>query len=145
MRITSVLITFLFSNFTCGRYKVRFEVKQLPTLHSADKIFIAGNFNNWNPSLKENSFSIDSKGNAYYEIQLQEGNYEYKFTRGEWNKVEVAPDGLDIADRNLSLQSDTVIYVSIKGWKDDFPSETISRKPSASRQVKILDSAFKIP
>src|SRR5215216_2729643 len=97
MRITFVLIVLLFSNFICGRYKVRFEVKQLPSLHSSDKIFIAGNFNNWNPSSTENSFSIDNNGNAYYEIHLQEGNYEYKFTRGGWNKVEVAPDGLDIA------------------------------------------------
>jgi predicted alpha/beta superfamily hydrolase len=145
MRITFVLLIFLFSNFICGRHKVRFEVKQLPSLHSSDKIFIAGNFNNWDPSLNENSFSIDSKGNAYCEIQLSEGSYEYKFTRGGWNKVEVAPDGLDIANRNLLLQSDTIIHVSIKGWKDDFPSAPVTRKHSASNQVKILDSAFKIP
>jgi predicted alpha/beta superfamily hydrolase len=143
--ILFALIIFVFSNIVYGQYKVRFEVKQPSVIHSADKIFIAGNFNNWNPSLKENSFELDKSGSGNYEIQLPEGNYKYKFTRGSWDKVECLPDGSDVADRTLFLQKDTAIYVSIGGWKDDFISAPVVRKHTASANVKIVDSAFKMP
>src|SRR5437868_13317979 len=144
MKTIFALTACLFSNFIYELYKVRFEVKELTTTHTFDSIFIAGNFNNWNPSAKENSFSVDESGNGVYETQLTAGSYEYKFTRGDWNKVEVMADGKDIGNRDLLLTSDTTIYVSINGWKDDFSPQQI-KKHTASPQVKIVDSAFTIP
>ena len=144
-RTLFLLITFLFSSFSYGQYKVKFEVKQPAWVNGSDKTFIAGNFNNWDPSLKENSFIVDKSGSGIYEMQLPAGNYEYKFTRGAWNKVEVTVDGKDIGNRNLLLQKDTTIFISVGGWKDNFASEPIIKKHTASKQVKILDSTFTIP
>src|SRR5258706_550040 len=140
-----LFITLLFSNFIWGQYKVKLEVKQPSTIHAVDKIFIAGSFNNWDPSLKENSFNIYQNGSGNYEMQLPAGNYEYKFTRGSWDRVECLADGKDASNRTLLLQTDTTIYISIAGWRDDFPRETVVRKHTASANVKIIDSAFKIP
>ena len=145
MKTIFILIAFLSSSYIYELYKIRFEVKELTTTHLSDSVFIAGNFNSWNPSVKENSFSVDQSGNGFYETQLPAGSYEYKFTRGDWNKVEVSVDGKDIGNRDLLLTRDTTIYVSINGWKDDFPSEQITKKHTASMQVKIVDSAFTIP
>jgi len=144
-RTLFLLITFLFSNFIYAQYKVKFEVKRPTGVHDSDKIFIAGNFNKWDPALKENSFIVDKSGGGLYEMQLPAGSFEYKFTRGSWDKVEVTADGKGVGNRNLLLQKDTAIYISIGGWKDDFPSEPVIRKHTASSQVKILDSAFAIP
>ena len=139
------LSAFFFSTFIYGQYKVRFEVKQPVSAHASDKIFIAGNFNGWNPSLKENSFIVDESGNGIYEMQLPAGNYEYKFTRGSWDKVEVTTKGTNTGNRTLLLQKDTTVYLFIGGWKDDFAPEPFIKKHTASTQVKILDSAFAIP
>ena len=87
-RTLFLLITILFSNIIYGQYKVKFEVKQPAGVSGSDKTFIARNFNNWDPSLKENSFIVDKSGSGIYEMQLPAGNYEYKFTRGAWIKLK---------------------------------------------------------
>jgi predicted alpha/beta superfamily hydrolase len=138
-------IAFFLAPSICAQHKIKFVVNQPAKSHTSDTLFVAGNFNNWDPSLKENSFSVDENGNGMYEMQLPAGNCEYKFTRGNWNQVEVTAGGKDIGNRNLLVQGDTTIYVSIEGWKDDFRSEPVIIKHTASKQVKILDSAFTIP
>ncbi len=83
------LITFCFSNLILGQYKIKLEVKQPSESHTSDKIFIAGNFNNWDPSSKDHNFNIEENGTGYAEIILPAGNYEYKFTRAVGIKLRV--------------------------------------------------------
>ncbi|HUS01446.1 MAG TPA: alpha/beta hydrolase-fold protein [Chitinophagaceae bacterium] len=133
----------LLINAASAQIKVRFVVKERPALHTSDTINIAGSFNAWNPSDKRyrllpfNASSLD--------LQLAPGNYEYKLTRGGWDKVETAKDGKDIGNRSFALTKDTVIELSPGGWKDDFKTETVVRKHTASPHVSMLDSAFTIP
>lgn len=127
-----------------AQFKVSFQIKQ-PANHSSDSIFIAGSFNNWNPSLFESSFTPDSSGSGSYELRLPAGSYEYKFTRGGWNKVECRANGGDIANRELVVRNDTSLAVTIGGWKDDFPQQAFTKRNTASSQVKVLDSAFNMP
>ena len=143
--IALFVITFFFSNIILGQYKVKFGVKQLSASHATDKIFIVGSFNNWDPSSKDYNFNIEESGTGYVEIILPAGNYEYKFTRGSWDRVESTVDGKDIDNRILVLQKDTTVYISIGGWKDDFISAPVIKNHTASSQVKILDSTFTIP
>ncbi|MEO6454732.1 MAG: alpha/beta hydrolase-fold protein [Ginsengibacter sp.] len=140
-----LLVTFLFSIVVYGQYKVKFEVKQAAIHHSEDKISIAGSFNNWDPSLKLNSFSTDERGTGNYEMQLPAGNYQYKFTRGSWDKVECGADGKDALNRTFLLQHDTTIFISIAGWRDDFPQQAFTRKHTASPHVSIVDTEFVMP
>jgi Predicted hydrolase of the alpha/beta superfamily len=126
-----------------AQVNVRFIVNQRPSLHAADTIYMAGNFNTWNPIDKR--YQLLPGNSSSLALQLSPGNYEYKLTRGGWNKTETSKDGKDVGNRILTLTKDTVIEISINGWKDDFKTETVVRKHTASPHVSILDTAFSIP
>lgn len=68
---------------------------------ASDNLFIAGNFNNWNPN--DNSFKLTKTGNAYtIVIPAANGKAEYKFTRGSWTTVEGDANGNVIGNRSFS-------------------------------------------
>lgn len=133
---------FVLPLFTAAQFNVSFTLKLRPGQHADDSVFIAGNFNNWNPGDKAYLLS-DGKGNLTIHTKLPEGIYEYKCTRGDWGRVEAAGSGLDIDNRLLKLNSDTSISIDIKQWKDDFPSAEKRRTMSAN--VSIMDASFNMP
>ncbi len=86
-----------------------------------DEIFIAGNFNDWqtgNPQYRLET--LDSIHKAITLHKLPPMSCQFKFTRGTWGTVEVARYGLDRDDRILDIKGDTLIYLNIEGWVDDF-------------------------
>lgn len=109
----------------------------------ADDWFVAGNFNSWNPRSENHKLKVfGAKRKSIVLKDLPAGNYEFKFTRGSWEKGETSSDGSEIGNRVVSLTSDTIVYIRIAGWKD------YANKPkasTASSQVKIIDTAFQIP
>ena len=126
-----------------AQYNLHIEIKSSPSTHIGDTVFIAGNFNNWDPvnekyrlAKKDDIVSVDIAG-------LQKDIYRFKFTRGNWGKVEAAADGKYIEDRIIELRSDTTVEYSIAGWKDDFPETT--KQHTASSNVRVLDTAFFMP
>ncbi|MBC7886245.1 MAG: alpha/beta hydrolase [Ferruginibacter sp.] len=127
-----------FSQFT-----VRFQVSDVPLNHLQDSVFVAGSFNDWKPGHTGNHFSKLNEP-AFIEInELPAGEYQYKFTRGNWQSVECLADGNDAMNRILNLSADTVVRFSIEAWKDDFP--TVARKHTTSPNVQIIDTAFLMP
>src|SRR6185312_2876908 len=138
----------LFSSaFSFAQYKVTFLLKQPSLLHSMDHIFVTGNFNMWNPADSSYQLKSDESGISKITFSLPQGNYEYKFTRGSWEKGETDAAGKPTGNRTLPLKSDTTISINILGWNDDFKSNQIAAKKnhSASENVKIMDTAFYIP
>jgi predicted alpha/beta superfamily hydrolase len=134
------------SIFSFAQYKVTFLLKQPSLLHSMDHIFVAGNFNMWSPADSSYQLTSDKSGISKITFSLPGGNYEYKFTRGSWEKVETDSAGNGIKNRTLKLQSDTTIQINIGEWNDDFKHTASSKKNnSASGNVKIMDTAFYIP
>ena len=107
------------------------------------EIFIAGSMNNWNPA--DRNFTFSKKGSDQYELKasLPLGINEYKVTRGSWENAETQKGGQPVANRSLNLRTDTTIYLSIANWQDNFKAKP--REHTASPNVHILDSAFKIP
>ena len=140
----SIYIIFYFSITTLSQIHVRFDVKQLPQSHANDTLYVAGSFNMWNPKDSKAAF-IKSEGHTYLDMELERGLYEYKITRGTWNKTETTNNGGNISNRVVRLIKDTTINILVTGWKDDFKSEMIAKKHTASDHVNILDSAFYIP
>ena len=137
---------FLFSvHFSFGQYKITFLVKQLPVLHSSEHLFIAGDFNSWDPGDKIFEFAENKDGIAEITISLKAGNYEYKFTRGSWEKVETSTAGKGIPNRTLGVSADTTISIEVKGWSDDFSPVVIAKAHTASASVKVMDTAFFMP
>ena len=139
--ITAMLclgITAVFAQFS-----IRFKLINVPANHRQDTIFAAGNFNNWNPAeIKAGIAGLADT--AFIEVKdLPAGPYQFKFTRGGWQRAEVAADGKDVANRELNLVSDTTVAIGIDAWKDDFPA--IIKRHTASKNVRIIDTAFYIP
>ena len=136
-----MLITLLVT----AQQKIRLEINSLPSNSPANSsIFIAGNFNSWNPQNKNFEFQKNDKG-YFLELSLNAGSYEYKITRGGWDKVECSKEGKDIGNRMLKVDADANIEITIEGWKDLFASLSQPRKSTANKNVSIIDTAFFIP
>lgn len=68
--------------------RVSFSVRAEP----GSKVFLAGSFNNWDPTAKE---MVDKKGDGTYAatLQLAPGDYQYKFViDGTWCADPECPD-----------------------------------------------------
>ena len=128
-----------------SQQKVRIEITSLPANDPASSsIFIAGSFNSWNPQNKDYQFQKNEKG-YFLELSLNAGSYEYKVTRGGWDKVECSKEGKDIGNRTLKVVANENIVINIEGWKDLFASSSQPKKSTANKNVRIIDTAFFIP
>jgi predicted alpha/beta superfamily hydrolase len=109
-----------------------------------EDFYVTGSFNNWNP--KDEAYKLKPFGTKRKAVIVKDvpaGKYEFKFTRGSWEKGETNAKGENTSNREVNVSSDTIIYINIAGWKDDYPDKP---KPNtATAQVKIIDSAFLIP
>ncbi len=124
-----------------AQYTVKINVTGLPAVPATDAIYIAGNFNNWNA--QDELFRLQKNKNGVFFIEIKNVEpavYEFKFTRGSWDKGETDSKGNDLINRSVTISSDTTLYFSIAGWKDRFAhKEKIS---TASAQVTVLENAF---
>ncbi len=125
-----------------AQYSVRLVVTDVAT-KKYDDIYVAGNFNNWNP--KDENYKLKPLGGTRKGVVIKNiaaGNYAFKFTRGSFDKVECMADGRDITDRVIDVSADVSIDFVVAGWKDDYPQRP--KRYSASPQVKIIDTAFNL-
>jgi len=139
------LAVFLVNLSISAQQKIRIEIEHPPAnAITGGRIYIAGNFNGWNPQDRSYQFQLGDNG-YFIELLLNKGSYEYKITRGSWDKVECAIGGKDIPNRNLKVEEDRTIEISVEGWKDMFASSSQPRKSTANKNVHIIDTAFFIP
>lgn len=143
IRRSIALILFLFIVFEVfSQENIKVLIDKHPS-ENAGNFYLAGSFNNWNPKDEEYRFTKNNEGKFSVILKLQPGLYEYKVTRGGWDKVECNRDGSMIANRLLKVERDTTILLEIQQWADN-----IAAKPkvsTASRHVQIMDAAFSIP
>jgi predicted alpha/beta superfamily hydrolase len=128
-----------------SQQKIRIEINSSPTSAPANSsVFIAGSFNSWNPQNKDYQFQKSEKG-YFLELSLNAGSYEYKITRGGWDKVECTKEGKDVGNRTLKVDADAIVEISVEGWKDLFTTSSQPKKSTANKNVRIIDTAFFIP
>ena len=140
-----IQVALLVTLFVAAQQKIRIGISSLPAKNPDNSsIFIAGSFNGWNPQNKNFQFQKNESG-YFLELSLNAGSYEYKITRGGWDKVECTKEGKDVGNRTLKVDADAVIEVSVEGWKDMFASSSQPRKSTANKNVRIIDTAFFIP
>jgi predicted alpha/beta superfamily hydrolase len=126
-----------------AQHKVTFVINQLPPYHqSSEAIYLAGSFNNWNPGNENYRFKSQS-GHPSISIELQTGSYEFKITKGSWDKVESGYNAFPSENRKVFVNSDTILNISIEHWSDHFPKKQIEH--TASKNVHLIDTAFYIP
>lgn len=108
-----------------------------------DSLFVAGNFNDWNP--KSKAFNLKRKDDSTYVISLNlpKEIHEFKITRGSWETVECQINGKPIANRTLNLNVDTNMDLRVASWSDHF--KQVKEVYHFGDHVHIVDSAFFIP
>ncbi len=130
------------SYFANAQYTVRLVVTSVASKQQ-DEIYVAGNFNGWNP--KDEKYKLKVFGGSRRSVVINDlpaGTFAFKFTRGGFEKVETTNDGRDISDRIIEVNADVSVDLTIAGWKDDYPDKP--KRYTASPQVKIMDTAFSI-
>jgi alpha-glucosidase len=81
--------------------------------------FFAANFNNWDPGSRYWMFTRGLDGKYFIEIpRNNDGEIEYKVTRGGWWTVECATSGEDIDNRIYNGKAGKEVKIIIERWKD---------------------------
>lgn len=127
-----------------GQQKIVFKTGKIaPSIVSNVHLFLAGNFNNWNPADTAWQMRPDQPGSFYLTKDLPKGAYEFKITKGSWQSVECNTLGKPVDNRRVTILHDTTITLNIDGWQDNFAVP--EKKHTASPQVHIVSEKFDIP
>jgi predicted alpha/beta superfamily hydrolase len=127
-----------------GQQKVAFKTGILCPLKGADEhLFMAGDFNNWNPADKAWELVPDGSGSYQLFKDLPKGVYNFKVTRGSWKTVECTKPGKPVDNRSIIILKDTTAVLNIEGWQDSF--NEVPKTHSASPQVNIISEKFGMP
>ena len=106
-----------------------------------ENIFLAGNFNNWNPG--DPGFILTDHQNGTYSITFSPnpGLLEFKFTRGDWGTVEGNSQGGFVPNRSYNYVGGVQqTSMTIAGWEDNPGGVS-----TAADNVEILAEDFFIP
>src|SRR3569833_1260265 len=96
-KLCLAIVFALTCTFLQAQYSLRLVVTGVATKQQ-DEVYVAGNFNNWNPY--NDTFKLKPFGRGRKAIVLKDipaGHYKFKFTRGSWKTVESTAKGVDIA------------------------------------------------
>ncbi len=123
--------------------QVTFIIQSLPSYTPPDEyIFIAGNFNGWNPG--DVNYRMSKNTEEKWSITLGPGNQgasiQYKFTRGSWETVEKGPNGEEIDNRNFIYGNGDTVDIIIANWRQDGGGTS-----TAAENVAILSEDFEMP
>ena len=97
-------------------------VVEAPGLGAQERLYLATNLNGWNP--RNDRYMLRRLVDGRYEIQqfVRPGtDFEFKLTRGGWDRVEVAADGTDLSNRTYKIHESTTIEVKVEDWQDHHP------------------------
>ena len=129
-----ILLAMFMALSSCTQKKVSIKILPANTPKGA-QIFVAGNFNNWNPGDPNYLLKYDVETKTYWTtIPLGFGKIEYKFTRGDWTTVETDSCGSEFGNRTfITTQTSDWIDNSIASWHDLDPI-------NCTKMVIVIDS-----
>lgn len=127
-----------------SQVKISFFTAKIAALKSpSEYLFLAGDFNGWNPADKTWELVKNNKGSYTLNKQLPAGIIHFKVTRGNWNTVECDATGKAIENRTLKIQGDTTVRLDIAGWQDNFAQP--EKKHTATERVYVISEQFEMP
>lgn len=83
-----------------------------------DDIYLAPDFNGWDPMDKNLIFDKLPDGRPFIILTAKKEATEYKITRGGWSKVEVDEFGQSIPDRRLNYGFSDTLHIEVIKWRD---------------------------
>lgn len=138
----AIIIFLLHGFFSLANAQLTIVLEAIPTTTPVNaEIFVAGNFNQWNPGNTTYKFTKNSENKYTLTFSPNPGKLEFKFTRGSWNTVEGNINGNYIPNRSYQYNGmPTTLSLNIAGW------EGVSTNPStASPQVSVMNDSFYMP
>jgi len=116
----SVLFASLFALSSCYRQTV--VIDQVPiNTPAGESIYITGNFNDWDPGDERYRLNRNSDGTYSIELPKGIGEISYKFTRGDWSRVEKNECGYETDNRTLVYGVREVVTDQVACWGDTEP------------------------
>ena len=109
-----------------------------------DAVYLGSNLVNWNPA--DPSMRLSKRPDGRWEIALQKpAGLEFKFTRGSWDTVEVAPDLTDIVNRRLAPADPSklkpgerpVVELTVERWADQRPDAQARKAIDSYHELKV--------
>lgn len=113
-----VIIFFAFTS--CKRVVVKVDSIPSNTPPGQD-IYIAGNFNSWDPGEELFRLTMMEDSNYYFTLPPGFGTIEYKFTRGDWTTVEKGLCHEEIQNRIVDVSNTDTVVNQILSWNDQEP------------------------
>jgi hypothetical protein len=98
--------------------EIPIRLKNIPenTPPEAD-IYIAGNFNGWDPGNDSWMMQKDADGTYFIHIPRDRNMLEFKFTLGSWNNVEVDAQGEEIPNRAYHYGDVDSLELKVERWQ----------------------------
>jgi len=81
-------------------------------------IYLAPDFNGWDPGDKNLIFSKLNNGQPYLTIPIPGSEMDFKITRGSWSTVEVDHDGNETENRKLFTGFADTVHIQVVRWRD---------------------------
>ncbi len=107
----------LLTGSACNRPVV--EIDHIPgNTPAGSRLYIAGNFNSWDPGDDRFAFTQGPDSNYYMKLPRGFGTVDFKITRGDWTTTETDICGYDIPNRSVPYRSGDTISISVMSWKD---------------------------
>lgn len=129
----------LFSQVKISFFTGKIVAPKSPPEH----LFLAGDFNGWNPADRAWELLKTPDGSYVLKKDLPVGIIHFKVTRGSWNTVECDAAGKAIDNRDLIIKRDTGVKLDIAGWQDNFAQP--EKKHTATARVHIISENFEMP
>ncbi|HDP76393.1 MAG TPA: alpha/beta hydrolase [Bacteroidales bacterium] len=141
MKVKFLLVVGLVQLVSLLNAQVVFVVDSVPAkTRTDDTVFMASEFNGWNPHDTRMAFTRQGK-RFVLELPQVKDTFEYKISRGSWQEVEVSSDGKDVRNRVYYPGIDTV-RITVQGWRNMF--EATKRTSTASANVRFLPSTLEM-
>jgi alpha-amylase len=116
-----------------------------PATPPSATVYVAGNFNGWNPAAP--GFTLSKQPNGTFALTLPDsvrGVVEFKFTLGSWETVETDASGAGIPNRSFTIPRTgaATLTATIAGWSS---GKKAAQPSTASASVVVLSDSFAIP
>ncbi len=119
-------------------------VTSLPENHpTGDMVYLAGSMNGWNAGGDEDKeIILQDNGNGTFSYDLEFTDdvniHQFKFTRGDWDSVEIDSDGYDLGNRAIEYNGEyQVVELEIAKWAD-LEGGSLGGRPTVVGNLELL-------
>lgn len=137
-----ILSMWLIISYLSAFAQLTIRVTSVPTNTPADtKIYVLGNFNNWNPNDTTKILKRQNDGSLAVTFTPSVSALEFKFTQYNWTPPEATAQGGFRPNRTLTYNGGAqTVNLTIDGWEGQ--SNTGS---TAAANVRIVSNTFSMP